>query len=105
MFCCIFFCLVTSPNGKISTSHYTYNPKKEFETTIQNNKIALIFTSPLSDSNIYSTGLGVVIARIGDSYTGKYTEILPTSDTSISLDGNKIKINSTIWLTVNIIIL
>lgn len=96
---------INALNGKISTSHYTYNPEKKFETTIQNNKIALIFTSSLGNSNIYSTGLGVVIARTGDSYTGKYTEILPTSNTSISLDGNKIKINSTIWLIINIIIL
>lgn len=94
-------------NSKASESEsYICSPEKNFEKALRNNKIVLVFTSPIDNSNIVSTGFGVVVTRAGDSYSGKYTEILQMySGVTISLDGNNLKINSTVWLRVNIITL
>ena len=53
-----------------------------------------------------STGFGIVTTRGDDNYSGKYTEIFPMdSDVIVSLDGNKININSNYWIRANIITL
>lgn len=63
----------------------------------------------LDNSNIRSTGFGIVATRENGNYSGKYTEIFPIdSNIIVSLDGNNLKINinsSNKWLRANIITL
>ena len=82
-------------------------PGKAFEKALRNNKIVLIFISTLDNSNVKSTGFGIVATRGTDNYSGKYTEFFPIdSDVIVSLDGNNLKINSSNnWLRANIITL
>ena len=83
------------------------SPGKAFEKALRNNKIVLIFISTLDNSNVKSTGFGIVATRRFDNYSGKYTEFFPIdSDVIVSLDGNNLKINSSNnWLRANIITL
>lgn len=83
------------------------SPGKAFEKALRNNKIVLIFISTLDNSNVKSTGFGIVATRGADNYSGKYTEFFPIdSDVIVSLDGNNLKINSSNnWLRANIITL
>lgn len=82
------------------------SPGKAFEKALRNNKIVLIFISILENSNVKSTGFGIVATRGVDNYSGKYTEFFPIdSDVIVSLDGNNLKINSSYWIRVNIITL
>lgn len=82
------------------------SPGKNFEKALQNNKIVLVFISPLVNSNIRSTGAAIVATRGSDDYSGKCTEISPiNSDVTLSLDGSNLKVNSAIWIRINITVL
>lgn len=91
-------------NGK--SENYICSPGKAFEKALQNNKIVLVFISPLVDSNIKTTGVAIVATRGSDNYSGKYTEISPiNSSVTLSLDGSNLKVNSAIWIRINITVL
>ena len=91
-------------NGK--SESYICSPGKNFEKALQNNKIVLVFISPLENSNIRSTGATIVATRGSNDYSGKCTEISPiNSAVTLSLDGSNLKVNSTIWIRINITVL